>query len=59
MALGFALLGLVLGFLCLFGVVEADQVEIPLNGNSWVLSGSSGRVKSLQATVPGQVHTTL
>ena len=40
-------------------VGTADQTVISLNGDNWILSDSSGRVKGLQATVPGQAHTDL
>lgn len=37
----------------------ADEIVISLNGEKWLLSDGSGRVKDVQANVPGQVHTTL
>ena len=40
-------------------VAVADQTVISLDGDNWILSDSFGRVKGLQATVPGQVHTDL
>ena len=40
-------------------VVTADEMVISLDGDNWLLSDSSGQVKGLQATVPGQVHTDL
>ena len=49
--------------LCILGVLLAAasaEIEIvTLNGDNWLLSDSSGRVKGLAATVPGQVHTEL
>lgn len=36
-----------------------DEIVISLDGDKWLLSDGSGRVKDVQATVPGQVHTTL
>ena len=43
----------------LLAVGAADEIVISLDGDKWLLSDSSGRVKGLQATVPGQVHTDL
>ena len=43
----------------LLSLVAADEIVISLDGDKWLLSDSSGRVKGLQATVPGQVHTDL
>jgi beta-mannosidase len=43
----------------ILAVAAADQTVISLNGDNWILSDSFGRVKGLQATVPGQVHTDL
>ena len=40
-------------------LASADQSVINLDGDDWLLSDSFGRVKGLQATVPGQVHTDL
>ncbi len=40
-------------------LTNADQKEISLNGDNWLLSDEAGRVKELQATVPGIVHTDL
>lgn len=45
--------------LLLSSLSTCDQVEISLNGDSWRLSDTSGRVNSIQATVPGQVHLDL
>ncbi len=36
-----------------------DQVEISLNGDSWSLSDTEGRVKAIEAQVPGSVHLDL
>ena len=36
-----------------------DQVEISLNGDSWSLSDTDGRVKAVKAQVPGVVHLDL
>ena len=36
-----------------------DQVEISLNGDSWSLSDTKGRVKAIKAQVPGSVHLDL
>ena len=36
-----------------------DQVEISLNGDSWFLSDTDGRVKTIKAQVPGVVHLDL
>ena len=36
-----------------------DQVEISLNGDSWSLSDTNGRVKAIKAQVPGSVHLDL
>ena len=48
---------LVIAFLCLQS--KADQREISLNGDDWLLSDEAGRVKEIQATVPGIVHMDL
>ena len=40
-------------------VASSDTEVISLDSDKWLLSDSSGRVKNLQATVPGQVHTDL
>ncbi len=37
----------------------ADQKEISLNGDKWLLSDEGGRMKQIQATVPGIVHMDL
>ena len=37
----------------------ASQVELSLNGDDWTISDVEGRVKNLQAVVPGQVHLDL
>ena len=42
-----------------FSKVVGDQVEISLNGDSWSLSDGAGRVKSINARVPGTVHLDL
>ena len=49
---------LVLVLLFLQGAV-GDQVEISLNGDSWSLSDTDGRVKAIKAEVPGSVHLDL
>ena len=36
-----------------------DQEEISLNGDSWSLSDTEGRVKAIKAQVPGTVHLDL
>ena len=36
-----------------------DQVEISLNGDSWTLSDTDGKVKAIKAQVPGTVHLDL
>ena len=36
-----------------------DQLEISLNGDSWSLSDTDGRVKAIKAQVPGVVHLDL
>jgi hypothetical protein len=36
-----------------------DQFEISLNGDSWSLSDTDGRVKAIKAQVPGSVHLDL
>ena len=40
-------------------VASANQKEINLNGDDWLLSDEAGRVKGIQATVPGIVHMDL
>ena len=45
--------------LVLFHAVLADQVEISLDGDSWSLSDSAGRVRPIKARVPGTVHLDL
>ena len=47
---------LLLSFLAL---TAANEMVISLDGDNWQLSDSFGKVKGLQATVPGQVHTDL
>lgn len=54
--MGLATLWLVI-LLCAFAA--GDQVEISLNGDSWILSDTTGRVNKIPATVPGQVHLDL
>ena len=36
-----------------------DQLEMSLNGDSWSLSDTDGRVKAIKAQVPGSVHLDL
>ena len=36
-----------------------DQLEMSLNGDSWSLSDTDGRVKAIKAQVPGVVHLDL
>ena len=36
-----------------------SQLEISLNGDSWSLSDTEGRVKAIKAQVPGSVHLDL
>ena len=43
----------------LFQGAAGDQVEISLNGDSWSLSDTDGRVKAIKAQVPGVVHLDL
>ena len=45
--------------LLLYHGAVGDQVEISLNGDSWSLSDTDGRVKGIQAQVPGTVHLDL
>ena len=45
--------------LFLLHVVVGDQAEISLNGDSWSLSDTEGRVKAIKAQVPGVVHLDL
>ena len=45
-------------FLFVYGAV-GDQVEISLNGDSWTLSDTDGRVKAIKAQIPGSVHLDL
>ena len=45
--------------LLLFHEAAGDQVEISLNGDSWSLSDTEGRVKGIKAQVPGTVHLDL
>eukprot|EP00731_Ephydatia_muelleri_P016388 Em0009g812a len=54
--MGLATLTLVL-LLC--ALATGDQVEISLDGDSWILSDTTGRVNKIPATVPGQVHLDL
>ena len=42
-----------------FSRAFGDQVEISLDGDSWTLSDSAGRVKAIEAHVPGTVHLDL
>ena len=51
------LVALALSLLCV--AVQGDQVEISLNGDSWSLSDTEGRVKAIKAQVPGVVHLDL
>ena len=43
----------------LFHVAACNQLEISLNGDSWTLSDTEGRVKEAKAQVPGTVHLDL
>jgi hypothetical protein len=52
LAILLALLFFVRGGVC-------DQLEISLNGDSWSLSDTDGRVKAIKAQVPGSVHLDL
>ena len=45
--------------LFLLHVAVGDQVEISLNGDSWSLSDTDGKVKAIKAQVPGVVHLDL
>ena len=45
--------------LLFFHAVVGDQMEISLNGDSWFLSDTDGRVKAIKAQVPGSVHLDL
>ena len=45
--------------LLLIGGAVGDQLEISLNGDSWSLSDTDGRVKAVKAQVPGSVHLDL
>ncbi len=49
---------LLLQLVLLHGAV-GDQVEISLNGDSWSLSDTDGRMKAIKAQVPGSVHLDL
>ena len=49
---------LLLELVLLRGAV-GDQFEISLNGDSWSLSDTDGRVKAIKAQVPGSVHLDL
>lgn len=41
-------------------LLSADKPkEMSLSGDDWTISDALGRVKNLQATVPGQVHLDL
>ena len=51
-------LALLLQLVLLHGAV-GDQVETSLNGDSWSLSDTDGRVKAIKAQVPGVVHLDL
>ena len=42
-----------------FSVVRGDQNQISLNGDKWTLSDEAGKVKNIQATVPGVTHLDL
>jgi hypothetical protein len=50
--LALALLLFVRGGVC-------DQLEVSLNGDSWSLSDTDGKVKAIKAQVPGVVHLDL
>ena len=50
---------LALALLLLVRGAVGDQLEISLNGDSWSLSDSDGRVKAIKAQVPGVVHLDL
>ena len=52
-------LALLLQLVLLVHVAVGDQVEISLNGDSWSLSDTDGRVKGIKAQVPGSVHLDL
>ena len=45
--------------IAIVGSVLSEQTEVSLNGEDWTISDSKGRVKDLQAVVPGQVHLDL
>ena len=45
--------------LALLRGVVGDQLEMSLNGDSWSLSDTDGRVKAIKAQVPGSVHLDL
>ena len=45
--------------LALFHGAVGDQLEMSLNGDSWSLSDTDGRVKAIKAQVPGVVHLDL
>ena len=40
-------------------VARGDQNQISLNGDKWTLSDEAGKVKNIQATVPGVTHLDL
>jgi preprotein translocase subunit SecG len=53
------MLALLLLQLVLLQGAAGDQLEISLNGDSWSLSDTDGRVKAIKAQVPGVVHLDL
>ena len=50
---------LALALLLLVRGAVGDQLEMSLNGDSWSLSDTDGRVKAIKAQVPGSVHLDL
>ena len=48
-------------FLLYFSLVRCDQAEFTLDGDTWTISDTEGRVnkKGVPAIVPGQVHLDL
>ena len=53
------MLMLVASLLLIFPALLSAQTVIPLDGDEWQVFDSAGRVKQLQASVPGQVHLDL
>ena len=53
------MLALLLLQLVLLRGAVGDQLEMSLNGDSWSLSDTDGRVKAIKAQVPGVVHLDL